>query len=109
MRVLCVCHGGNVRSAALATRLKQRYRIDALACGILKNHRDTVLMLCRWADVIVAMSREVESDLDLPTEFAHKLQLCDVGPDRFGSPTHPELTALVKPYAASLAQHAERI
>lgn len=101
-RVLCVCQGGNVRSVALATRLKQKYRVDALACGVEKNSAETLTMLCEWADVIVPMSEPVS--VCIPGQFARKMHICDVGPDRFGSPAHLELVDLAKRHAADVVK-----
>ncbi len=94
-KILCVCQGGNVRSVALATLLKQVYRQDALACGIEKNQPETVRLLCSWANVIVVMEPQFAEAL--PTGTA-TLKVCDVGRDRFGRPNHPELQALVKAF-----------
>lgn len=100
MKVLCVCQGGNVRSVALATRLKQKHRVDALACGLEKNAPATVALLCEWADRIVVMETRF---VGLIPECARwKVESCDVGPDRFHRADNPELQALIRPYATEL-------
>jgi predicted protein tyrosine phosphatase len=97
LRVLCVCQGGNVRSVCLATRLKQKHRLDALACGYEKNSADTVKMLADWADVIVVMEERMIPRI--PTKQQHKVRVCEVGPDRFGASTHKELMPTVHAWA----------
>lgn len=93
-RFLCVCQGGNVRSAALAGILKMHHGQDALACGVLSNSDDTLRVLAEWADYIVFMSQEImpEWPPDLATE---KICLVDVGPDIYGHPFHAVLQQML--------------
>lgn len=100
LKVLCVCQGGNVRSAAMATELKQAYRIDAVAVGYQKNSADTVALLSRWADRIVVMRPDYAASV--PAEFQDKVVAADVGEDTYGTPSHPDLRRQVKQHAASL-------
>lgn len=93
MRILCVCEGGNTRSVALARLLRDEYGVDALACGWRNNSGDTLDMLCRWADHIVVMQREFKQKVG--EQFQAKVRILDVGPDVFGTPTHPALTEMI--------------
>lgn len=94
MKVLCVCHGGNVRSVALKNLLKNRVSVchDALACGIHSNPWKTVEMLCAWADVIVIMHSSIRNAI--PAKYA--VLSYDVGEDVWNNPFHPELQAKLK-------------
>lgn len=94
MKYLCVCDGGNVRSAALAFVLKQEKRREAIAVGRLCVSPETMRMLCVWADRIVVMQRHMTESI-LP-EYAAKVRAVDVGPDRFGIFIHPELLPMVR-------------
>ena len=77
----------------MATHLKQKYRQDALACGMEKNSPDTIKMLAEWADFIVVMEGWIADGI--PPSERYKVRHCDVGPDRFRDPWHPELVELV--------------
>lgn len=80
-KVLCVCQGGNSRSVALAYLLKYGYDLDAVAIGWEGNSKETVNMLCGWADVIVLMEAYFKEKIN--TQFHDKVSICDVGPDRY--------------------------
>ncbi len=99
MKILCICKGGNVRSVALAQMLKEAKspRVDPLAASAKHNDRDTLGMLFAWADRVALLSEDVRKYL--PDEFKHhrKLVLVEVGRDRFGRASHPELRGLLKP------------
>lgn len=92
-KVLAVCTMGMVRSVAMSYALKSK-GFDSLAMGVRAQGEDTKLMLYQWADVIIAMAQDV-MDLIPPAYRNSKTMLCDVGPDRFGTPMHPELQQLV--------------
>ena len=100
MKVLCICQGGNVRSVALATELKQRHRVDALAAGYVKNRPETLRLLMEWADRIVVM-RDIYRG-HVPAEFSSKVTVAEVGEDTYGSPTHRDLKRQVREAARLL-------
>src|SRR5574341_2025426 len=52
LKVLCVCNGGNVRSVALAEALKGSFGCEAISASTYWLSRETMKMLCDWADVI---------------------------------------------------------
>lgn len=93
MKILTVCQGGNIRSVALACRLKSLHGHDALACSRESNSPETIKMLCTWADMVVVMEPEYADCI--PMEFRGKLHICDVGPDRWGAAFRPELQDLI--------------
>ena len=77
-RVLCVCAGGNVRSASVAYKLKE-LGVDALTLGVLRNEPETGKMLLDWADV-----RRTRPEPELPVDDCRATS-------RFGST--PKVTA----------------
>jgi predicted protein tyrosine phosphatase len=93
-RFLCICEGGNVRSVALAFVLKNFHNRDALACGWRFTELATLKMLCKWAEAIVLMQREFIDKV--PKKYHKDLLIVDVGPDRYGTPFHPELHEFLK-------------
>lgn len=107
MKALCICQGGNVRSVAMATELKQRYHIDALAAGYVKNSGDTMTMLFHWADVIVVMKDEYREQV--PTNLHVKLRVADVGDDTYGTPSDRGLREQVKHHAKVILRSMGKI
>lgn len=83
-RVLCVCQGGNCRSVHLAYLLKYRYGVDALAIGFERNERETLDLLCTWADVIIVVQDEYKEVI--ASRFIEKTYVMDVGEDKWFSP-----------------------
>jgi len=57
MRVLGVCQGGNVRSAALGDIHKCGDDLDAIACSWERNTPETIALLGDWADRICVLER----------------------------------------------------
>jgi hypothetical protein len=94
MKFLCVCDGGNVRSHALAFILKHEFRQEAIAVGRLYFSKESMVLLCEWADRIVVMQPHMEASID--PKFKDKLRCVDVGVDRYGIWVHPELLPQVK-------------
>jgi len=88
MKVLCVCQNGNNRSVFMAYRLK-RHGHEALAAWWNKTSSSTLAMLCNWADKIIVMEQGFQSRI--PTAYAAKVLLADIGPDEWGPQWHPEL------------------
>lgn len=94
MKILVMCQGGHVRSVALKYVLTYKYGHEALACGWESNSRETIEMLCAWADAIVIMQADMERHIPAHhhnTGTGRKLFCYDVGPDRFGNAFHPVL------------------
>jgi hypothetical protein len=89
MKVVCMCQGGNSRSAGCGYLLKYFYGQDALACGWEKNSPDTLKMLFAWAEVIVVMQEEFKKYV--PSEYWAKLCIVDIGPDVWFNSLHPEM------------------
>lgn len=96
MKVLAVCAYGNVRSGCLSRQLKDWYFQDALAAGLVANTPETLEMLFDWADAILL----TDTSLD-PKNYIHsdlgkeKMHSFDVGRDRWGDPTNPELVQIM--------------
>ena len=91
-RFLCVCQNGNNRSVFLAFRLK-RHGYEALAAGWNSTSTETFNMLCNWADRVVVMEQNFISKI--PVQYQFKVEVIDVGPDKWGPKCHPELRNLV--------------
>jgi predicted protein tyrosine phosphatase len=92
MKVLTVCHGGNVRSVALAYVLKNRVDADALACGWAVNSAQTIAMLCEWADRIIVVQEHYREKI--PMKYRDKLAVYDVGRDRWLNSLDPQLRSM---------------
>jgi len=101
MKIVTMCQGGHVRSVALKYILRylNAGHHDVIACGWEGNTLETRRMLFDWADVIVIMEPQFEEHV--PSEFhckadgTRRLFCYNVGPDRFGTPFHPELQDLL--------------
>lgn len=99
-RYLCICQGGNVRSVALATVLKQKYHQEAIAVGFERSSEGTLAMLAEWANVIIVMMDPYR--FCIPVEYQEKVIVCDVGEDTYGRPGHDRLVAQVDAFAKGL-------
>lgn len=96
MRWVCVCEGGNVRSAGLAYRLKDIHKQDAIAVSWRWNTTETLRLLFEWSDYVVFMQPEFVDRIDSTLmTFQDKFRVVDVGLDRFRNPFHPDLQALL--------------
>lgn len=87
--ILCVCNGGNVRSASLSTILKLVYDKNALNVGCLYIDEETTSMLTGWADIIVCFTEESMSKFPDGVLF-------DVGNDVWHYSRHPELVEIIR-------------
>lgn len=58
MRILCVCRAGIYRSVETKRELNKRGYGDVIAVGGLKVSKDTLNMLCKWADIILLAKPE---------------------------------------------------
>ena len=90
-RVLCVCAGGRVRSVAMRYVLTEQYGADAIACGVEKNSPATITALCRWADIILVAEPGMVAKL--PRSDSGRARSVNLGPDVWGSESHPDLRA----------------
>ena len=115
-KVLVVCIGGTVRSVAIKDMLNSCHNCDALAASAISQSPETMRMLCDWADLIVPVEpRELPrntgssphqekwgSCVMWSDEWAFKLKVLDIGPDKWGNARHPELSELIRPQLAGL-------
>lgn len=108
MRILCVCEGGNTRSVTLATLLKYNYgNHDAIAMSQGKNKGETLRMLANWANMILAADYQIYVKLlqDLMAQGdgnERKVELADLGTDKWGMSMHPDLIPLAARVLESL-------
>jgi len=103
MKILTICKGGLVRSVALASVLRYEVGHDAIAYGVEKGTPETMRMLCAWADRIVVMQeeyREATKQYCYSASHGCSLCVCDVGPDVWSNPLHPDLLLKVRQYVA---------
>jgi hypothetical protein len=99
MKILTICRGGLVRSVALASVLRYEAGQDPVAYGIEKGTPETMRMLCMWADRVVLMQAEYDV-AQYWSGVRAKVCVCDVGPDVWSNPLHPDLLAKVRVYVA---------
>ena len=103
MKILCLCHGGNVRSATLAWLLKDRGH-DAIPLGLWRAGADTLAMLSTWADIITVA--EAPMHLEVPGEYRGKVvDWGIVGPDVWRRPMH---TSLLSMYQTAIPKALDR-
>lgn len=99
-RILCVCEGGFTRSVCLAGHLRNNNGTpwhDALAISWRFNTPETFERECGWAEMIVVMEPYMIEKI--PAQYRSKVKTCDVGPDRYGQPLHPDLVAKVEAWS----------
>jgi hypothetical protein len=65
----------------LAYLLKYRYNVDALAVGHEGNSKDTLRILCEWADLIIIVQPYMKQWI--PKRFHSMLSLYNIGEDRW--------------------------
>ena len=105
MRYLCVCAGGVARSAALARVLNHtpdfaKFELEAIPVGHDIISDDTVDLLGIWADWIILLQPKFMGRFE---KFRKKVRVLDVGEDRWGYPSHPELLGIMTLAAAEWA------
>ncbi len=94
-RVLCICHGGQVRSVAVRHILFHQFGFKkVIAAGWGMNDEDTIQSLCEWADAVVVVGRPSEWRLNTPPQ---KTIHIEVGKDVWGRHNHPALLELLLP------------
>lgn len=66
--------------------------MDAIACSWEKNTPETIDMLCDWAEAIFVMQPQFREFV--PEQYKDKIQVIDVGEDRWFSGFDPDLLNL---------------
>jgi len=98
--ILTICSAGLCRSVALADVIKLHFEPadapetypDVIPAGIDKNSK-VFDLLYPWADKIVVMQEKFAKRI--PEEWASKVMICEVGPDRYGHSHNSELIGMV--------------
>ena len=67
----------NNRSAGLTRTLHDEFGQEAIPIGHIRVSEETLAYFCRWADYVVAMTKEIGTHI--PEEFKAKLRIVDVG------------------------------
>ena len=88
---LCICNGGNVRSAALAQIFKEADH-EAIAIGMDHTSKESLEYFVNWADVVIDLSDDPDVHLELYA--GDKYQRHYFGPDIWHDPRHPDLKTL---------------
>lgn len=96
-RFLCVCQWGHSRSVAMVRALHAKGH-SALATGV-QSGGDAIPLLSQWADKIIVMQPHFAESILI--QYRHKIEICDVGPDRWVNPYHPELGQIATDFVAS--------
>lgn len=97
MKFLVICEGGFTRSVCMAGHLRNNHGAphhDAIALAGRFNSYELTEKLSAWAEKIVVM--EPKHRDYVPTEYHHKIEVCDVGPDRYGNSLHPDLVKQIE-------------
>ena len=107
MKILCICHGGRVRSVALRYILTDHLGFtDTLAAGLTKNSPETISILCEWADTIFLL---VDDKPDFLEAHQDKIRYLDIGPDIWGSPNDIGLIQKLKQLLFNSQWYAEYV
>jgi predicted protein tyrosine phosphatase len=94
VRIVTMCRQGLVRSVALADVLKMHFQpVDVVPIGHFANSKETIAMLCGWADRVVVMEEHYRQHV--PDELHGKCLVCDVGPD-INNPQGSKTPKLIK-------------
>jgi hypothetical protein len=103
VKILTICKGGLIRSVALASVLRYKAGHDPIAYGVEKGTPETMRMLCYWADRVVLMQAEYGDFVVQYYGTTFPLCVCDVGPDIWSNPLHPDLQTKVNLYVTEWA------
>lgn len=94
MKILTVCHEGHCRSVATASCLKVR-GYDAVPVGIIKNSKETIDLLVKWADKIFVADLPIRSLL--PPDAQQKIEKrFTIGEDEWGNPSSADLWKIIE-------------
>lgn len=91
-KVLALCKHGITRSGAAVKVLKNRQNeADALCAGLLSNSKETIEMLCKWADIVYVLLNQEELEkykqkIPKDVQFEH-IDITDI----WGYANHPVL------------------
>jgi hypothetical protein len=94
VKFLCICQYGHSRSVAMCRALHSRGH-EAAALG-WATAWTAIPTLAAWADRVVVV--EPQFSTYVPVEFQGKVAVCDLGPDRWANPYHPELAKLCRKF-----------
>jgi hypothetical protein len=95
LKILCVCRSGNVRSVATKYCLNRKFYDDVIAVGCDKVSRETLRMLCEWADLILLA--KPDHGKKIGQQFKHKINKgFTIGEDTYGSSVNLKLMEVVE-------------
>lgn len=93
MKILCICDEGNNRSVTLAQVLKYEGH-ETLSAGGVRNSKETLIMLCDWADLIILTEKSQYHYLT--DQYLPKTELLNIGPDNYPRPFNKQLLRIIK-------------
>lgn len=93
MKFLCVCQYGHSRSVAMCRAL-HALKHEAVAAG-LGTAPNAIPVIAKWADLIIVMEGWMVAQL--PPGWT-PVVVCDVGPDVWSNPYHPQLRELCQQF-----------
>jgi hypothetical protein len=92
VRFLCICQYAHSRSVACCRVLQARgHEAAALGAGTAAS---AIPHLSMWADKIILMDPAFGAKVPLPDR--HKIDVFDVGPDRWSNPYNEELQEIIR-------------
>jgi galactitol-specific phosphotransferase system IIB component len=103
-RILVVCEEGMNRSHTIKGQI-QYWGHDVLTVGLKRNTADTLVMLMKWAELIIltediqyGIIEQLLVDPPFLENCAPKTQLWNIGPDNYPRPYNKELLDIVRAY-----------
>ena|SRR3990167_489141 len=92
-KILCVCQNGNCRSVATRYCLKKRGYTNVIAIGWNNTSKETLTMLCDWADKIL-VAKPYHGDM-LPSGKEKIDHVFTIGEDTWLNPMNEELHKII--------------
>ena len=116
IKILCICNGGNVRSAALARHIRDSngqfinfqkeqsaLKYEAISIGVHSTSEETLKYLIDWADKVIDLSGEDEEMQELIKNIAKEKYIRKfIGTDVWDSPRHPHLLERIEKIAEEI-------
>lgn len=92
-KILCVCNQGNCRSVGTRYVLNKHGYDNVIAIGGANTSKETLSMLCKWADMIL-LAKPKHEDF-LPCDKDKIMDNFTIGEDVYQNPLHPDLHKVV--------------
>lgn len=87
-KFLAICAGGMVRSGGMKFAITYGQKLgECIALGVEANSQETIRNIARLVDHVILMDESLKDGIPAGIEY----YICDVGPDVYGTPFHPDL------------------